>query len=36
MKPIYSTLLWTGIFAAAIAVLESAVVVYLRALYYPE
>ena len=36
MKPIYSTLLWTGIFAAAMAVLESAVVVYLRALYYPE
>jgi hypothetical protein len=34
-KPAY-ILLWTGIFAAAMAVPESAVVVYLRALYYPE
>ena len=29
-------LLWTGTFALAMAFLESAVVVYLRALYYPE
>jgi hypothetical protein len=29
-------LIWTGIFAAAMAFPESAVVVYLRALYYPE
>jgi hypothetical protein len=29
-------LLPVGIFAAAMAFLESAVVVYLRALYYPE
>ncbi len=34
-KPAY-ILLWTGIFAAAMAFPESAVVVYLRALYYPE
>ena len=34
-KPGY-ILLWTGIFAAAKAFPESAVVVYLRALYYPE
>ncbi len=36
MKPVNRILLWTGIFAAAMAFLESAVVVYLRALYYPE
>ncbi|MGA2823030.1 MAG: hypothetical protein ABSE72_05840 [Bacteroidales bacterium] len=36
MKKISEILLWTGIFAAAMAFLESAVVVYLRALYYPE
>jgi hypothetical protein len=34
-KPAY-ILLWTGIFAAAMAFPESSVVVYLRALYYPE
>ena len=33
-KPLY-LLLWTAIFAIAMAFLESAVVVYLRALYYP-
>jgi hypothetical protein len=36
MKKLLHLLLWTGIFAAAMAFLESAVVVYLRALYYPE
>jgi hypothetical protein len=36
MKKIPQILLWIGIFAAAMAFLESAVVVYLRALYYPE
>lgn len=36
IKQIKSILLWTGIFAVAMAFLESAVVVYLRALYYPE
>ncbi|MDQ2656834.1 MAG: hypothetical protein M3Y60_05385 [Bacteroidota bacterium] len=30
------TFLWVGIFAIAMAALESAVVVYLRALYYPD
>jgi hypothetical protein len=36
MKNTLQILLWVGIFAAAMAFLESAVVVYLRALYYPE
>jgi len=36
MRQIVKILLWTGIFAIAMAFLESAVVVYLRALYYPE
>ena len=36
MKKPSHILLWTGIFAAAMAFLESSVVVYLRALYYPE
>ena len=36
MNKVSQILLWTGIFAAAMAFLESAVVVYLRALYYPE
>jgi hypothetical protein len=36
MKQIMSILFWTGIFAVAMASIESAVVVYLRALYYPE
>ena len=36
MNKLSHLLLWTGIFAAAMAFLESAVVVYLRALYYPE
>jgi len=36
MKQIKSILLWVGIFAVAMAFLEGAVVVYLRALYYPE
>jgi len=36
MNKLRQTLLWTGIFAAAMAFLESSVVVYLRALYYPE
>jgi hypothetical protein len=36
MNKLSHILLWTGIFAAAMAFLESAVVVYLRALYYPE
>jgi hypothetical protein len=35
MKKVSQILLWTGIFAVAMAFLESAVVVYLRALYYP-
>jgi hypothetical protein len=30
------TLLWVGLFALAMGYLESAVVVYIRALYYPE
>jgi hypothetical protein len=36
MKPVTRILLLTGIFAAAMAFLESSVVVYLRELYYPE
>jgi len=36
MRRISEILLWTGLFAIAMAFLESAVVVYLRALYYPE
>ena len=36
MKKLLHLLLLTGIFAAAMAFLESSVVVYLRALYYPE
>jgi hypothetical protein len=36
MKKHSHLLLWTGIFAAAMAFPESAVVVYLRRLYYPE
>lgn len=36
MRQIVKILLLTGIFATAMAFLESAVVVYLRALYYPE
>jgi hypothetical protein len=36
MNKLTQTLLWTGIFSAAMAFLESSVVVYLRALYYPE
>ncbi|MCX6243567.1 MAG: hypothetical protein NTU98_02585 [Bacteroidetes bacterium] len=36
MKNTLQALLWVGIFAAAMAFLESAVVVYLRAVYYPE
>jgi len=36
MNKITHVLIWAGIFAAAMAFVESAVVVYLRALYYPE
>jgi hypothetical protein len=35
MKPIYKNLLWIGIFSIAMGFLESAVVIYLRKLYYP-
>ena len=35
-KQIYKTIIWITIFAIAMAYLESAVVVYLRAIYYPE
>jgi len=36
MKKNFYLLLWIGIFAVAMGFLESAVVVYLRAIYYPE
>jgi len=39
MKPItfnYNKLLWVSVFAIAMAFIETAVVVYLRALYYPQ
>jgi len=36
MKPIIRILIWLTIFSIAMAFLESAVVVYLRALYYPH
>ena len=36
MKNIKYTLLWVGIFALAMGFLESAVVVYLRKMYYPD
>ncbi len=36
MKPVFKLLLVTGIFAIAMGFMESAVVIYLRALYYPE
>lgn len=36
MNTTAKTFLWVGIFAIAMAALESAVVVYLRALYYPD
>jgi len=36
MKPLIRLLVLTGIFAVAMAFLESAVVVYLREIYYPE
>ncbi len=36
MKKTFSQLIWIGIFAVAMGFLESAVVVYLRAIYYPE
>ena len=35
-KQTYKTLLWLSIFGIAMGLLESAVVVYLRELYYPE
>jgi len=34
--PFSRRLVWTGVFAVAFAYVESAVVVYLRAIYYPE
>ena len=36
MKDIMRTVVWVCIFSVAMAALEAAVVVYLRALYYPE
>ncbi|MCX6251030.1 MAG: hypothetical protein NTX61_09775 [Bacteroidetes bacterium] len=36
MKKLYSLFLWVAIFAIAMAYLESAVVVYLRAIWYPD
>jgi len=36
MKKLYSLLVWVAVFAIAMAYLESAVVVYLRAIWYPE
>jgi hypothetical protein len=36
MKPTIKILIWLSIFSIAMALLESAVVIYLRALYYPE
>jgi len=36
MKFHFRLFLWTGVFAIAMAFVESAVVVYLRAIYYPE
>lgn len=36
MKQTFYLLLWIGIFAVAMGFVESAVVVYLRAIYYPE
>jgi len=35
-KKIFKTILWITIFSIAMAFMEAAVVVYLRALYYPE
>jgi hypothetical protein len=35
MKPVYRTILWVFVFAVAMAFMETAVVVYLRKLYYP-
>jgi hypothetical protein len=34
--PPHARILWTGVFAAAFGFVEAAVVIYLRALYYPE
>lgn len=36
MEPLTRRLLWLSLFAVTMAYLESAVVVYLRALYYPD
>jgi hypothetical protein len=36
MKPLIKTLVWLSLFAIAMAFLETAVVVYLRILYYPD
>lgn len=36
MKPIIKTLIWLTIFSIAMGYMESAVVVYLRKIYYPE
>lgn len=36
MRRVFPTILWVTIFAVAMAFLETAVVIYLRKLYYPE
>ena len=36
MKDLILKILWVTVFAAAMAFVESAVVVYLRVIYYPE
>ena len=36
MKELILKILWVTVFAAAMAFVESAVVVYLRVIYYPE
>lgn len=36
MKPIFRTVLWLTIFSMAMGYLESAIVVYLRKIYYPD
>ncbi len=36
MKDYFKTIIWVTVFAIAMAFAESAVVVYLRAIYYPE
>ena len=36
MRPLFKTIFWLSLFSIAMGFLETAVVVYLRKLYYPD